>query len=82
MRKATTGVAKLDRVWHATSAVFQHLATLAPDERQHVVTAINEHWQALPVIAAVGGGTADAPLFPEAGDVPQLPPLKGARAAE
>jgi hypothetical protein len=85
--RTTTGIAKLDRVWQATTAVFHILASLPPEEREIVVNAANEHWRALPVVAAVGGGTADEPaqLFDGVSEepVPQLPPLRGSqRAAE
>jgi hypothetical protein len=83
MRKPLTGVAKLDQVWGATADVFKILGTLHPEDRQQVVDAVNKHWQALPVVAAVGGGTAEEPaqLF-DAEPVPQMPHLPGASAAE
>jgi hypothetical protein len=83
MRKPLTGVAKLDQIWSATAGIFKILGTLHPEDRKQVVDAVNAHWQALPVVAAVGGGTEEEPaqLFDQEG-VPTMPHMPGAALAE
>jgi hypothetical protein len=61
--------------------IIHDLASLHPGARHRVMAYVLARIEALPVIAAVGGGTeegeAPSSMFD---DVPQMPPLKGAAA--
>ncbi len=59
--------------------IIHDLASLHPGARRRVMAYVLARVEALPVIAADGGGAEDdnEVMF---GDVPQMPPLKGAAA--
>jgi hypothetical protein len=60
--------------------IIHDLASLHPGARHRVMAYVTARIEAIPVIAAVGGGIEEGEAPGMFDDVPQMPPLKGAAA--
>lgn len=70
----------LPRLFTVQAHVYRLMALLTPEERDLLVEGMMLVKRQLPVLAAVGGGTADDQAEPAMfADAPVMPLLKGAR---